>query len=189
MSWWIQAEGETSLRTQIVIIGSGPAGAIAGLTLAEAGLDVLVLEEGHHRAPRSMPRYQSKAFPTLFQEGGMRTTRGRPPVPLPTGRGLGGGSLVNSAICFRTPEAIVNEWNQRSGGSFPSLEEFYLAQDQVEAAIRVGRTPDRLLSGNDIAHRTAARTLSWSEENFRRNTPTCVGCGRCNTTSQSSRQR
>ena len=36
------------LRTEIAVVGSGPGGAITARTLAEAGRDVVLIEEGPH---------------------------------------------------------------------------------------------------------------------------------------------
>jgi choline dehydrogenase-like flavoprotein len=180
VSWFVVPEGDTTIRCQVVVIGSGAGGAFAARTLAEAGVDTVLLEEGHRVTPAQFPEQLGAALVRVYQEGGMRTMEGAPPVPLPSGRGLGGSTLVNSAICFATPPETLARWNEESSGAFADEREFYAIQAEVEAALGVARTPDALLSGNDRAHRDAARALGWREENLRRNAPTCVGCGRCN---------
>ncbi len=178
--WWGERSASFTESADVVIIGSGPGGAFAALTLAEAGLDVLLVEEGFHHPNATFSPDVSDSVEHLFQEGGLRTAVGRPPMPVAGGKALGGSTVVNSAISFRTPEATLAEWNERSDGAFADTEHYYRTMDAVEAMVQVGPTPDRLLSGYDRVHKEAANGLGWSNHNFRRNTPRCAGCGRCN---------
>lgn len=178
MSWWQVPEGDLELTTQVVVVGAGAGGTLAALTLAEAGVDVVLLEHGYAYAGAIYGLQE--ATRDLYLEAGFRTTAGRPPLPIAGGRGLGGSTLVNSALCFRTPSERVEEWNELADGVFADTEAYFAVQDEVEAVLKVAVTPDHLLSGNDRAEREAARALGWAEGNLRRNAPTCVGCGRCN---------
>ena len=183
MSWWSEPTGQYAARAKVVVVGAGAAGSFVALTLAEAGLDVVVLEEGFSADPK--PTSLQEALLRLYAEGSFRTSMGSaPPMPVVGGRGLGGSTLVNSALCFRTPPQTLEEWNAASasvakGGVFADAEAFYAVQDDVEALLHVATTPDHLLSGNDRAQQTAARRLGWSAFNARRNAPDCTGCGRC----------
>jgi len=178
--WWGERTAAFEESCDVVVVGSGPGGAFAALTLAEAGLDVIVVEEGFHHPNATFSPDVSDTVEHLFQEGGLRTAVGRPPIPVASGKALGGGTVVNSAISFRTPESVLAEWNDVSGGAFADTEHYYRTMDAVEAMVQVGVTPDRLLSGYCRVHREAANGLGWSNHNFRRNTPRCAGCGRCN---------
>lgn len=178
--WWGERSGSFSESCDVVIVGSGAGGAFVALTLAEAGLDVLLLEEGFHHGADTFSPDTSTSIEQLFQEGGLRTALGRPPMPVAGGKALGGSTVINSAISFRTPEDVLAEWNEVSGGAFEDAEHYYRTMDAVEAIVSVGVTPDRLLSGYDRVHKEAANALGWSNHNFRRNTPRCAGCGRCN---------
>ena len=44
----IAIEGPTTLTCDVLVIGTGAGGASAAATLADAGVDVLMLEEGPH---------------------------------------------------------------------------------------------------------------------------------------------
>ena len=71
----------------VVIVGSGAGGAVAAATLAEAGLDVIVLEAGDHYNRDSYPSDPLEAIASLYRDGGLTIAEGRPPIPVPVGAG------------------------------------------------------------------------------------------------------
>ena len=178
--YWKEESGTQTWKTDIVIIGSGAGGAMAAMTLSEAGFDVVVLEQGFHYNRQNAPKTLGETIGTMYEENGFRTTKGDPPIPVAGGKGLGGSTLINSAICFHTPKDTLKRWNELSKGAFSNEEAFYSKQDEVWNFMRVRETPDLLLSGNDLAHKRATQSLGWVEGNIHRNTPGCGGCGRCN---------
>ena len=63
----------------VVIVGSGAGGAAAAAALAEAGLDVIVLEAGGALQPRQLSRaIRSRRSPALYRDGGPDRRRGAP---------------------------------------------------------------------------------------------------------------
>ena len=67
-----------------VVIGSGAGGAMAARTLARAGLDVVVLEEGEHHPTESFGRRTSLVrFTERCRDGGAAGAGGAPPLLLP----------------------------------------------------------------------------------------------------------
>ena len=59
----IAIEGPTTLTCDVLVIGTGAGGASAAATLADAGVDVLMLEEGPYvPPPMSRPRACRKRF-------------------------------------------------------------------------------------------------------------------------------
>ena len=58
-------------------------GAAAAATLAEAGLDVVVLEAGGHYDRDSYPSDPLDAIAGLYRDAGLTVAEGRPPVPVP----------------------------------------------------------------------------------------------------------
>lgn len=62
-------------QADVCVIGSGGGGAVAAAELAEAGLDVVVLEQGHHWTSRDFTQREEEMLPRLFEEAGMRQTK------------------------------------------------------------------------------------------------------------------
>ena len=61
----------------MAIVGSGAGGAVAAATLAEAGLDVLVLESGPYVDRDSYPTDPLEGLPLMYRDGGMTIALGQ----------------------------------------------------------------------------------------------------------------
>ena len=96
-------------QADVVVVGSGPGGAVVAKELVEAGKRVVLLEEGPPFTPDDFELDGTLSMARTMREAGMRTTLG---TVMPTMQAvcLGGGSLVNSAICVRAPEFVLDEW-------------------------------------------------------------------------------
>ena len=70
----------------MAIVGSGAGGAVAAAMLAEAGLDVLVLEAGDHYNRDNYPAGRLEAISELYREAGLTIAEGRPPIPIPVAK-------------------------------------------------------------------------------------------------------
>src|SRR5205814_2731826 len=80
----------------VAIVGSGAGGAVAAAVLAEAGLEVVVLEAGPYLDHRSYPDEPLAALTSLYRDGGLTVCEGRPAIPTPVGRAIGGTTVINS---------------------------------------------------------------------------------------------
>jgi choline dehydrogenase-like flavoprotein len=173
------ATGERTLQVDVVVVGSGPGGSAVSRALAERGAKVLVLEEGPPK-PRfrpSMPHTQRYHM----QEGGLIVARGSGFMPIAAGRGVGGGSLINSAICFRTPDHVLDGWAEVLGGDARFAPAAMAPVfDELEALLGIGTTPDEVLGENNRIIIRGARALGLPGGAVRRNAPGCAGCGLCN---------
>jgi choline dehydrogenase-like flavoprotein len=96
----------------IVVVGSGPGGAITACLLAEAGRDVLLIEEGPHLSLESTPPFSSSEMQQKYRNGGLTVAMGKPTVAYAEACCVGGGSEINSGLYQRTPPEILEEWRE-----------------------------------------------------------------------------
>jgi choline dehydrogenase-like flavoprotein len=161
----------------VVIVGSGAGGAVAAATLAEAGLEVVVLEAGESFDRASYPAEPMEAIARLYRDGGLTIAEGRPQIPIPVGRAVGGTTVVNSGTCFRAPDQVLEDWRQRFGiGWAEDLEaEFGAAEDFLQVT---PLNPERMGRNGQLAMEGAA-ALGASGGPISRNAGSCVQCSSC----------
>ena len=99
----------------VVVVGSGPGGAVAAGNYARAGMRTVVLEAGPRITPELMIRDAPTFLARYFWEGGLRLIGGTAPSPSLQGRCLGGSSVVNSAIMLTLPDWVRQIWQTQSG--------------------------------------------------------------------------
>jgi choline dehydrogenase-like flavoprotein len=166
------------IRAEVCVIGAGAGGAVAAAELAEGGMDVVVLEEGHWHNPDRFTARPPEMLAQLYRDGGQTMTLGAPPIALPLGSGLGGTTLVNSGTCFRTPAHVLERWAREFG---LEIDETSLRPcfERVEQALSVNEVTPELAGGNAAVARRGAERLGWSHGYLRRNARGCVGSGVC----------
>ncbi len=165
-------------EADVVVVGSGPGGAIVAKELAEAGRSVVLVEEGPPLVPADFELEASRSMARTLREGGLRTTLGSI-MPTMQAICLGGGSFVNSAICVRAPEATLDRWCTRfdlANTTRAALDPHYEA---VEAFLSIGATPANVLGARNRLFLEGCNALGYSCESMPRNVRGCRGSGEC----------
>ena len=109
----ILSDPPDSLSAEILVLGSGPGGTTTACALAEAGRDVLLIEEGPHVPPDAIEPFSRPEMEQKYRNGGLTVAFGATQVQYVEGRCVGGGSEVNSGLYHRTPADILAEWRER----------------------------------------------------------------------------
>jgi choline dehydrogenase-like flavoprotein len=169
-----RGEGE---EADVVIVGSGAGGAVAAATLAEAGLDVIVLEAGAHYDRDSYPTDRLDAIKGLYRGAGLTVAAGRPPIVVPVGRVVGGTTVVNSGTCFRAPEEVLGDWAERFGIAWAGDLDADFAE--AEETLRVTPLDPATMGRNGQLAMEGAAALGVSSGPIARNAGSCDQCSSC----------
>jgi len=97
----------------VVIVGSGFGGAVTALRLAEAGLRVVVLEQGRRWAKHEFPRTVGQTGSSFWQPGkaeGFLEYRVFRNMDVVQGVGVGGGSLHYFNVNRRATARVLGRW-------------------------------------------------------------------------------
>ena len=106
--------GDRHTEADVVIIGTGAGGGTAAEILTQAGLHVVLVEEGPLRSSSDFHMLEREAYPQLYQESAGRRTKDKG-ITILQGRSVGGSTTVNWTSSFRTPPETLAYWRDRFG--------------------------------------------------------------------------
>ncbi|NUO51041.1 MAG: GMC family oxidoreductase [Polyangiaceae bacterium] len=169
---------DLTIDCDVCVVGSGPGGAVVAKELAEAGRDVVLLEEGPPFGARDFELEAGSSMQNVLREGGTRATRGNMFIPTMQANALGGGSLINSAICARAPDWVWDKWNHETG---VELDAATMAPhfERVEKFLFVEPTPAEVQGPRNMKFKQGCDALGISSEPTWRNVKGCKGSGEC----------
>jgi choline dehydrogenase-like flavoprotein len=161
----------------VAIVGSGAGGAVTAAVLAEAGLDVLVLESGPYFNHRDYPTDTLHGLPLMYRDGGLTIAAGRPPIPVPVGRTVGGTTVINSGTCFRAPQEVLADWKERAG--IPWALDMDTDYAEAEEMLHVTPVDVETMGRNGQLCMEGAQALGAHGGPISRNAGDCVQCSSC----------
>lgn len=165
----------------VVVVGSGPAGAVVARDLAGAGASVVVVEEGPWMRPDEFPEDSFTAMSRAYRALGASVLLGNAPMPYVQGRLLGGSSVINGAICWRFPRDVFDHWvamDPRLGEDLP-WDRLEAAQHRIEQELNVAPTDPAIAGRNNTLLAAGAEALGLAHRPILRNVRSCQGLGRC----------
>ncbi|HEY2512112.1 MAG TPA: GMC family oxidoreductase [Polyangiaceae bacterium] len=163
-----------------VVVGSGAAGSVAAHTLASAGWTVAIVEEGPWLKTRSFKDDVLGTFRTMLRDSGTQVLKGRVFMPLLQGKCVGGSTLVNSAIAWRLPEDVVDEWRATYGtGDLVTMKSLEPHFDALERDLNVHAVLDDVLGENNRRFLATAKSRGIRATRMRRYERGCKGSGQC----------
>ena len=173
----VRHSGDTA---DVIIVGSGAAGATAARVLAEAGLEVLILEEGPPIAPAARRRDVFTGFVAHWRDAGFQVAEGRAFTPVLQGVCVGGTTEVNGAIIHRLPESIHATWVRDHGADrlfdARSLGDVF---DRLDAELSVTPVGPAEQGENNRLMKVGFDALGLSSQAISRNVRDCEASSRC----------
>ncbi len=176
-----QSEVSADLRLEcgVVIVGSGAGGATMAAELADAGVDVVVVEEGGYHPTESFTAEAGRALRTLYRDGGLGLALGKPPVLFSEGRCVGGSTVVNGGMSWRTPGRVLRRWAGEEEVAAIGERDMEPHFAKVESRISVARQDPETI-GNDMRLlKAGADAKGWKIIPNLRNQLHCAGTNNC----------
>jgi len=163
--------GDTELDCDVVVVGSGAGGGTAAGVLAAAGLDVVMVEAGGYWSEEDFDGAELSGYARMYLNGGGVATDDQS-IGLLAGSCLGGGTVVNYTWCFRPPDFVRSDWQERFGLSDWAGPDFDQSLDAVWDRISIS-SESSIPSARDHAMRAGLEQLGWDSQVMQRN---CKGC-------------
>jgi choline dehydrogenase-like flavoprotein len=161
-----------------VVVGSGAGGATMAAELAEVGIDVIMIEEGGHHTTASFTAESVRALRTLYRDGGGGMSLGRPSVLFAEGRCVGGSTVVNGGMSWRTPSRVLDRWASEVHAITDDDMAPYF--DEVESRLHVALQDPETVGRDSLLLKSGADVLGWQIVPNRRNQLHCAGTNNCN---------
>lgn len=114
-----------------IVIGSGTSGGIISKNLHESGANVLLAEAGKHLNKNTFPKTEAAYSSQLFWGGGIEFDKQARSGYL-RAKMVGGTSIVNQCLLDRFDDSAFDDWKQRSGVNFFSVNAMQPYYEKVE---------------------------------------------------------
>lgn len=151
----------------VLVIGSGAGGAVTAALLAEAGVDVLIVEEGPWVEQGAVAPFSLEQMDRQYRAGGVTVALGRPSIAYTEGRCAGGGTEINSGLYRRPPVEILERWRIQYGIADFDPDDLYGIGAEIESAISVSHSPGPPVPASDVLRR-GADALGWANSEIAR---------------------
>lgn len=166
------------LDAQVLVVGSGAGGSVTALELAQAGFDVLVLEEGERHDLSEYGAPAPRAMRRLYRRGGMTPIVGRVPIGYVEGCCIGGSTEINSGFWHRAPREVLVRWKAQYDLQAASEEELAPHFAWAEELLGVGPSEKPWPSSTTLFARGVER-MGWSYQEVPRAAPGCKHTNAC----------
>jgi len=165
-------------QADVCIVGSGAGGAVTAALLQQAGLKVVILEEGGYFTANRFRMLEKEAYRDLYQDGTLRSTRDGSLTVL-QGKAVGGTTVVNWTTSFRTPAHVLAHWQDQYNTGGLDRSELDPHFDTIESRLNIERVPLAQANRNNRLLYDGCRALGIEVETIARNVAGCIHTGYC----------
>lgn len=171
--------GDFDRRFDVIVVGSGAGGSVVAARLAEAGLQVAMLEEGPLVPSSRFNQRDRDMYPLLFRDGGLQGTEDGG-ILVMQGRCVGGSTVVNMADVTPVPSVLYEHWRLHYDLEGLAESDLEAAVAEVRREIGANRITDQINAAN-AALLEGAEKLGYRGATFEHSRVGCVGSGYCQT--------
>ena len=154
-------------RSEVVVIGSGPGGAITACLLAEAGREVTLVESGPYVPLGDCVKFNRSEMEHKYRNGGVTAALGQTKVNYVEAHCVGGGSEINSGLYNRPSEEVLEHWRKEYQLEAASLTEMLPFFASCERDVCVSDFPGELPEPSRRL-RDGAEAMGWKSYEARR---------------------
>src|SRR4029079_183491 len=138
---------------------------------------VVVLEAGEYVNRDNYPAEPLEALPRLYRDGGLTIAQGRPAIPIPVGRVVGGTTVINSGTWFRASRDVLRAWRAEAG--IPWTTDLDAEFADGERTLQVTQVPEADIGRNGQLCAEGARAIGASGASISRTAGDCIQCSSC----------
>ncbi len=176
------------VSADIVIIGSGAGASVLAHGLVKEGKHVLMIERGNHEDPQTFTEDEMEMICRLYADGALQLSRDFR-FQVIQGSCVGGSTVVNNAVCFDTPDDVLNRWCESELDSGIDRSRFKKSQQYVNQLVGVRQgdpmSPVSHLNPGGLLFMDGCKKLGLNiapdqARSVSANIKDCLGCGYCN---------
>lgn len=170
---------DDEIECDVVVVGTGAGGAAAAKALAEAGLAVVILEEGALYDRRHFNGNTIAMQRLMYRDLGGVMALGNVPIIVPVGRAVGGTTVINSGTCLPPPPEVLRSWERDFGLNQLGPERLMPYVERVQEFLEVGPSEAKYIGDVGRVIARGCDALGLAHGPLPRNAPGCDGQARC----------
>ncbi len=148
----LSPEENSTIECDVCIIGSGAGGSVIAYELSNAGLRVLVVEEGDYLTSESFGQEEfsmTELKPTVFYDYATALSDDLSFIML-AGRGVGGGTILNWNTSLNPPPFVLEEWEREFGIDGITGAQFQSYLDEVWSVLKINKEESQRNLNNGV---------------------------------------
>ena len=169
-----------TVDADVVVVGSGAGGGAIAAELAEGGRSVVVVEEGGHYTSKDFSLDAPSMIKKLYRNAGSAPIFGRPNIIFSEGRCVGGSTVINGAMSWRTPDKVLKRWQWEHGlAEMIARGARSVLQRKVEQRVSVGPQDPESIGEDARLMQRGADELGYAWIPAMRSQKHCCGANNC----------
>jgi choline dehydrogenase-like flavoprotein len=170
---------DLEVDADVVVVGSGAGGGAIAAELTEGGRSVVLVEEGGHYTSKDFTSDAPEMIRKLYRNAGTAVIRGTPNIIFSEGRCVGGSTVVNGGMSWRTPEKVLKRWVWEHGLADLAPERLDAFFAKVEERVHVRPQDPESIGEDAVLLQRGADALGYKWIPAMRNQKHCAGSNQC----------